>query len=81
MKISLRREVCIVVFFHLIFHSALFASGFPVSTYLGIDQGLSNNSVRCIFQDHEGFMWFGTYDGLNRYDGYQFKIFRFDAQR
>src|SRR5687768_16713143 len=45
-------------------------------THLSIDQGLSNNSVRCIYQDHNGFMWFGTYNGLNRYDGYEFKIFR-----
>ncbi|MEO5562306.1 MAG: two-component regulator propeller domain-containing protein [Chitinophagaceae bacterium] len=48
----------------------------PSITHLGIGQGLSNNSVRCIFQDHLGFMWFGTYDGLNRYDGYGFKVFR-----
>jgi signal transduction histidine kinase/ligand-binding sensor domain-containing protein/DNA-binding response OmpR family regulator len=48
---------------------------FPV-TYLGIEQGLSNNSVSCIYQDHHGFMWFGTYDGLCRYDSYGFKIFR-----
>jgi len=45
-------------------------------SYLGIEQGLSNNAVRCIFQDHRGFMWFGTYDGLNRYDGNGFRIFR-----
>ncbi|NCD68119.1 hybrid sensor histidine kinase/response regulator transcription factor [Mucilaginibacter agri] len=44
--------------------------------YLGIEQGLSNNAVTCITQDQYGFMWMGTYDGLNRYDGYQFKIFR-----
>ncbi|GAO42291.1 hybrid sensor histidine kinase/response regulator transcription factor [Flavihumibacter petaseus] len=44
--------------------------------YLGIEQGLSNNAVRCIFKDHSGFMWFGTYDGLNRYDGNSFKTFR-----
>ena len=44
--------------------------------YLGIEQGLSNNEVTCITQDQYGFMWMGTYDGLNRYDGYQFKIFR-----
>jgi signal transduction histidine kinase/ligand-binding sensor domain-containing protein/DNA-binding response OmpR family regulator len=43
---------------------------------LGIQQGLSNNSIRCIYQDHKGLMWFGTYDGLNRYDGYQFTPFR-----
>src|SRR6185295_10610910 len=44
--------------------------------YIGIEHGLSNNAVTCIHQDHNGFMWFGTYDGLNRYDGYSFKIFR-----
>src|SRR5688572_30322428 len=54
----------------------LYATDYPVTTYLGIDQGLSNNSVRCIYQDRRGFMWFGTYDGLNRYDGYTFKVFR-----
>src|ERR1043165_1995331 len=49
--------------------------GTPV-TYLGIEQGLSNNAVTSIYQDYNGFMWFGTYDGLNRYDGYGLKIFR-----
>lgn len=44
--------------------------------YIGIDRGLSNNAVTCMYQDYNGFMWFGTYDGLNRYDGYTFKIFR-----
>jgi signal transduction histidine kinase/ligand-binding sensor domain-containing protein/DNA-binding response OmpR family regulator len=49
--------------------------GLPL-TYLGIEQGLSNNTVRSIFQDRQGFMWFGTFDGLNRYDGHSFKVFR-----
>lgn len=48
----------------------------PPVLHLGIEQGLSNNTVRCIMQDHYGFMWFGTYDGLNRYDGQGFKVFR-----
>ncbi|RKD17123.1 hypothetical protein BCY91_02970 [Pelobium manganitolerans] len=43
---------------------------------LGIQNGLSNNSVRVVFQDQNGFMWFGTHDGLNRFDGYDFEIFR-----
>lgn len=75
MKISLWKHLCIWFLSSITCH-ALFATGYPVSTYLGIEQGLSNNSVRCIYQDHSGFMWFGTYDGLNRYDGYEFKVFR-----
>ncbi|QSW88888.1 response regulator [Flavobacterium endoglycinae] len=37
------------------------------------NNGLSHNSVRHIVQDKKGFMWFGTFSGLNRFDGYQFK--------
>lgn len=48
--------------------------GLPVK-YLGIEQGLSNNAVTCILQDHYGFMWMGTYNGLNRYDSSNFLIY------
>lgn len=40
------------------------------------DQGLSMSVVQAIAQDQRGFIWFGTQDGLNRYDGYQFKIYK-----
>ncbi|AWH87050.1 hybrid sensor histidine kinase/response regulator [Flavobacterium album] len=39
-------------------------------------RGLSNSSVNCIFQDSQNLLWIGTWDGLNRYDGHDFKIFR-----
>jgi ligand-binding sensor domain-containing protein len=39
-------------------------------------KGLSNSSVNTIFQDSENLLWIGTWDGLNRYDGSKFKIFR-----
>ncbi len=46
--------------------------------HLSIEQGLSQSTVRVILQDGFGFMWFGTDDGLNRYDGYQFRVYRHD---
>lgn len=45
---------------------------------LSIYDGMSQNMINCILQDHQGYMWFGTKDGLNRYDGYSFKIFKAD---
>ena len=42
--------------------------------------GLSHNTVFCSFQDKNGFLWFGTEDGLNRFDGYSFRIFRYQYQ-
>jgi len=45
-----------------------------------VDEGLSENGVYCILQDSKGFMWFGTKDGLNRYDGVKFRAFRHNSQ-
>ncbi len=42
----------------------------------GTGQGLSNPKVFCMLQDREGFLWFGTLDGLNRYDGNVFTVYR-----
>lgn len=44
--------------------------------HLEVSDGLSNNSVNTICKDRDGFMWFGTATGLNRYDGYTFKIYQ-----
>lgn len=43
---------------------------------LTADNGLSDNRVTCFYKDQKGFMWIGTRNGLNRYDGHSFKIFR-----
>ena len=44
--------------------------------HIQVENGLSNNAVICCVQDKKGFLWFGTKDGLDRFDGYSFKIFR-----
>jgi signal transduction histidine kinase/ligand-binding sensor domain-containing protein/DNA-binding response OmpR family regulator len=44
----------------------------------GAEKGLSHNQVNCFFKDRQGFVWVGTADGLNRFDGYSFKIFKHD---
>jgi ligand-binding sensor domain-containing protein len=48
-------------------------SGFQKLT---LKNGLSNNDLLCITQDSKGFMWFGTHNGLNKFDGYKFTVFR-----
>ncbi len=44
--------------------------------HLSIEQGLSQSTVLTIAQDSSGFLWFGTQDGLNRYDGYNFVVYK-----
>lgn len=44
--------------------------------HLGTEQGLSQSNVTCILQDSRGLMWFGTRDGLNKYDGYKFTTYK-----
>jgi len=45
---------------------------------ISLEDGLSQSTVRVILQDHQGFMWFGTDDGLNKYDGYSFMVYKND---
>ncbi len=48
----------------------------PIFHRLTNKDGLSQGTINCILQDRLGFMWFGTMDGLNRYDGYEITVFR-----
>jgi ligand-binding sensor domain-containing protein len=70
------------ILFLLLFSSvAAHASGSTVRfERLSLEDGLSQSSVYQILQDRKGFLWFATQDGLNRYDGYQFKVYRHNPQ-
>src|SRR5690606_12366016 len=46
--------------------------------HLSTKNGLSQNTIQCIYEDDLGFLWFGTRDGLNKYDGYKFSVYRKD---
>lgn len=50
----------------------------PRFQHFDVEDGLSQSSAVCLAQDHEGFLWIGSYAGLNRYDGYSFKTFGSD---
>jgi hypothetical protein len=74
--------ILVVYSFFIYFSVASFAQftdfgDTPLETeHLNIEQGLSQSTVLSILQDQKGFMWFGTQDGLNRYDAYKFKVFK-----
>jgi ligand-binding sensor domain-containing protein/serine phosphatase RsbU (regulator of sigma subunit) len=48
--------------------------------HISSEEGLSHSTVTCAFQDSKGLMWFGTKEGLNKYDGYKFTVFKHDPK-
>ncbi|MBN2214048.1 MAG: response regulator [Bacteroidales bacterium] len=64
-------SICLICYMHI-------SSGVEIERFEHLDTkaGLSQNNVLSMYCDHKGFMWFGTWDGLNRFDGYGFKIFK-----
>jgi signal transduction histidine kinase/ligand-binding sensor domain-containing protein/DNA-binding response OmpR family regulator len=66
-----------VLFFYALwfFSNTLFGQGIAFK-HITVENGLSNNKVNCVLEDKAGFIWFGTDDGLNRFDGYDIKIYR-----
>jgi ligand-binding sensor domain-containing protein/signal transduction histidine kinase len=79
LNISLVRlypKLYIPLFFLFLTFAVFSQSSYTRFNRITINQGLSLSSVYCIYQDSKGFMWFGTEDGLNKYDGKNFRVFR-----
>jgi ligand-binding sensor domain-containing protein/signal transduction histidine kinase len=70
----------LVVFLAVLAPSGLEAQAERRFDRFSTDDGLSQSTVRSILRDHRGFMWFGTDDGLNKYDGYRFVTFKRDPE-
>ena len=74
---QIRRLLIFAIFFLLGSTSILAQSNKELKfETISINDGLSQGMVNAILQDHYGFMWFATNDGLNRFDGYNFSIFK-----
>jgi signal transduction histidine kinase/ligand-binding sensor domain-containing protein/DNA-binding response OmpR family regulator len=74
----LKKTFSLLLLFSFFVTNAL-AQNFYFSNYQ-VEDGLSNNTVTSSIQDHRGFLWFGSKDGLNRFDGYNFKTFRHEEE-
>lgn len=77
-RCSVLATLITICFFHI--SSLAFGKQSPYFIHFGVEAGLAQNTVYCILQDNQGFMWFGTKDGLSRYDGSQFKNYRHDKE-
>src|SRR5215475_3464124 len=64
--------------FLLLISGLLHAEQLPIKTYTTAD-GLAGNRVNQIFRDSHGFLWFCTYEGLSRFDGYRFTNYKIDS--
>jgi ligand-binding sensor domain-containing protein/serine phosphatase RsbU (regulator of sigma subunit) len=76
--LTVKKRIVYIVFL-LTFPIIVCGAGFSGSSEnprLTIADGLSNNSITAIYQDNNGFLWIGTEDGLNRYDGYKYITYR-----
>jgi ligand-binding sensor domain-containing protein len=74
----IRRTAIFICAFLLCWHVFPMATGSEAYVFsrTSIEQGLSESIVNAIIQDEYGFLWFGTQDGLNKFDGYQFKVYK-----
>jgi ligand-binding sensor domain-containing protein len=72
---ALEKDICLLACSVILSANTLLAQPYYFKHYQ-VEDGLANNRVLCSLQDSKGFMWFGTVQGLCRFDGYTFKTFQ-----
>ncbi len=70
------KTILILVFLTVFGYSTAQENKFLDIEHLGVEAGLSQNQANSVTMDDDGFLWIGTWDGLNRYDGYDFTVFK-----
>jgi len=76
MKLRIYILVIFLIGVSPVFYIANSQAQIPTVELYSIENGLSQTSVNCLIQDNRGFIWIGTQDGLNKFDGYSFRILR-----
>jgi len=74
------RKVIILFFMQAFFLLSFAQTAVPKFTHLTTSDGLSQSTVFAILKDYKGFMWFATDEGLNKYDGYKFTVYKHDPE-
>ncbi len=76
--LKIRNKVFLISLFFLLLFLPSSAQGRDeiIFEHLSLEEGLSQTTVNTILKDHKGYLWFGTNGGLNRYDGYSFRVYR-----
>ena len=69
--------VCIISYMSISTSYASMIENFNFKN-ITIEDGLSQSTIKTIYQDSKGYIWIGTEDGINRYNGYEFKQYKYD---
>ena len=71
------KKLLIIIFFSFTFTNSGFTQQYIFTNY-SINEGLSQSVVNCIFQDSRGYIWIGTQNGLNRFNGETFDVYSYN---
>ncbi|AOR24009.1 ligand-binding sensor domain-containing protein [Clostridium taeniosporum] len=79
-RLILKKIIILVIFFSFVINAKNHVKAYNNINFknISIEDGLSQSSVEDIFQDSSGYVWIGTHDGLNKYNGKEFKVYKYE---